>query len=259
MDTEFSKVSLGFAEFVGKLIHETFDAVVSSQNYQFNKHEELQEALNSSVVKFEKLHLHPEETASYILDTYGLMPTAGGQVTEELVKKLKFAFTDAQLESILSKNRFTQLGVELLTANAVQKLVALKKQQLQQMLNFHQATRIVVDSGEIKAKVELYCLNESLVSNKNSKKSRSNSDSMPKVMQSFSVNSIVDSGGNKTPLLEVLDSVTQTKTLIIDKKKIPSAVGNFDQMPGTRLVVNPATPSSSTAFFSEITIKFKTV
>lgn len=43
---DFKEVSLGFAEFVSQLIQETFDAVLSSQNYQLEKYAELEAKMN---------------------------------------------------------------------------------------------------------------------------------------------------------------------------------------------------------------------
>ena len=40
------EVSLGFAEFVSQLIQETFEAILSSQNYQLERYAELQGRLN---------------------------------------------------------------------------------------------------------------------------------------------------------------------------------------------------------------------
>ena len=65
MATDFSKISLGFAEFVSQLMYETFDAILDSQNYQLNKYLELESALNTPNSFFVDKYISEEEFTDF--------------------------------------------------------------------------------------------------------------------------------------------------------------------------------------------------
>ena len=57
--SEFKQVSLGFAEFVGQLLNETFEATLEAQQHQLRRVAELEAALTLPDELF--LHLHVDQ------------------------------------------------------------------------------------------------------------------------------------------------------------------------------------------------------
>jgi hypothetical protein len=82
MPNDFSKVSLGFAEFVSQLIHETFDAILDSQNYQLDKYNELESALNTPNSLFMNKYISKEEYIEFQISFLGFAPEKSIHLTQ---------------------------------------------------------------------------------------------------------------------------------------------------------------------------------
>ena len=76
---DFKEVSLGFAEFVSQLIQETFEAILSSQNYQLEKYLEIESKLNLPNEKFIEEFITVEQIDNKEILFFGF----------ELVKQMK--------------------------------------------------------------------------------------------------------------------------------------------------------------------------
>ena len=61
MAIEFTQVSLGFAEFVGQLLHETFEAVIGAHTHQAERTAQMQSALALSTEEFRVRFVTEEE------------------------------------------------------------------------------------------------------------------------------------------------------------------------------------------------------
>ena len=68
---EIDKVGLGFAEFISQLLHETFEATLSTQQYQAEKYIELSESLNLSVENMFSRYFDDSDISNWIDQTFG--------------------------------------------------------------------------------------------------------------------------------------------------------------------------------------------
>lgn len=277
METEFSKVSLGFAEFVAQLIQETFDAVLESQNYQYGKYLELEEALNTtSDTVFIQKYITQSEIDEQLLGEYGFLPDSKTVLSTDSIKLLKELFRERQdFEKILVKNILTEHGVSKLKEPILQKLLTFKRTQLKMLVSRPELARLHVDSGEIKAKLELFCLNETEtpaavtqppISTKTAAKLPNAKDAIldAKVQPTISKTDFVIKNLSLSKALpikatEIIDKETSLKTILIDKSSLTNKLSSLN-IPTSRLVANPVNASKSTSnLYSEVTIKFKSV
>lgn len=149
----FQEVSLGFAEFVSQLIQETFDAVLSSQNYQLEKYAELQSRLSLPNSTFAALFITPEQvsTKAFLL--------LGKAIEEKmLVDQDLQAFLDDNVDSAVvavDSGELTLAGVVAIQEVVIDLLVEEQKSLLNTLINQSSMANLVVDSGEITAKLEL--------------------------------------------------------------------------------------------------------
>lgn len=277
METEFSKVSLGFAEFVSQLIQETFDAVLESQNYQYGKYLELEEALNTtSDTVFIQKYITEVEIEEQLLQTYGFIPMVKTQLSNDnliLIKELHGEMQD--FENMVSKNTLSSFGVDKLKEFVTNKILNFKRTQLKMLVSRPELARLHVDSGEIKAKLELFCLNETEVSAneaidlpKPAEKVSTPKKGTPipattKISElsksNFTVKNL--SLGKTIPIqaTEVIDKETSLKTILIDKSSLKDRLTPLS-IPTSRLVANPVNSTKSTSnLYSEVTIKFKSI
>lgn len=259
MSNDFSKVSLGFAEFISQLIHETFDAILDSQSYQLDKYSELQNVLNMSNTVFRKSHISDAEFINFQIETLGFLPKRNSILTQENIAFLKAILGNEDFIKSTRKDYLTDFGFNLLEDYCVNKFVDSKKSKLRTLLNHPELARLIVDSGEIKAKLELFCLNESIqqVSNPQLTASKE-ANPLPNIQKTnFDITELKFDKFSNVRVREIFDKQTSLKTLLIDRTSFPKSNYEINTIPTTRLIANPITSSGSTNIFSEVTIKFK--
>lgn len=269
MDNDFSKVSLGFAEFVSQLIHETFDAILDSQNYQIDKYLGLEKALNTANIEFAKKYLSPEEINEHILDEVGFELKANMILTDEQIVSLSYILSEIESKEVI-KSKLNKIQYDEIYNHLLEVLINTKKSKLQMFVERPELARLFVDSGEIKAKLNLFCLNEEI---QPISKPVSKATTNPKLKKetipinekiSFEVKKLdfskIQILGKTTTVMakEVIDKETGLKTILIDKESIKNKEINFN-IPTTRIVANPINSSSSSTISSEVTIKFRSI
>ena len=269
MDNDFSKVSLGFAEFVSQLIHETFDAILDSQNYQIDKYLGLEKALNTANNEFAKKYLSPEEINEHILDEVGFELKANMILTDEQIGTLSTILSEIESKEVI-KSKLNKIQYDVIYYHLLEVLINTRKSKIQMFVERPELARLFVDSGEIKAKLNLFCLNEEIKPvanpvNKTISKTKSAKETMSNIEKvSFEVKKLdfskIQILGKTTTVMakEVIDKETGLKTILIDKESIKNKEINFN-IPTTRIVANPINSSSSSAISSEVTIKFRSI
>ena len=268
MESDFSKVSLGFAEFVSQLIHETFDAILDSQNYQIDKYLGLEKALNTSNSDYKEKYLGDDEINEFLLEELGFEIKPNLVLNENQAIILNNILSKIESnEMIKSKLTSTQFG--LIYNSFLEILVNEKKAKIKMFVERPELARLVVDSGEIKAKLNLFFLNES------SKQPSSNPKRLekpkPSIQDKTSSNSLSfdlkkldfsksQNFGKYTALKakELVDKETGNKIVLIDKESLKDKEINFN-IPTTRIVANPISSSNSSAISSEVIIKFRSI
>lgn len=257
---DFSKVSLGFAEFVSQLLHETFDGVLSAQSYQLEKYIELEKALSLSNQQFKELYIGDEEIKNKEIELLGVSVDEIVNVSNELKVLIKNSFEDFDESGFIVKNKLTASGKSFLKQKTLDKLIAEKKDKLNLLVNKSEMLKVVVDSGEIRAKLELSNLYKSDTANtkqlKSTRKEIVSKSTDTKTTLPLTAKEIDIKGLKVT---EITDPQSLQKTLLIDKSLINKISKQSELSDKVRLVAVPAQVSSSSNLYSEIVIKFKTV
>lgn len=266
---EFNKVSLGFAEFVSQLLHETFDAVLSAQNYQMEKYSELEKALSISEVVFKELYISDEELLAKEIELFGTSITENMIVNENLLKSIISNFPDFNESNGIVKGKLVLTGKEEIKNNLALILVTEKRDKIREMINKSDMVRLMVDSGEIRAKLELTNIYQDNEAKTDDSKSPAETGSIgktkilkkPIITKSANLDfkNIGDlkSSGLKVNIFE--DEVTKQKTVLIDKSSIQKSEIKPSTLPNVRLIATPAQITSNSNLFSEVVIKFKTI
>lgn len=282
---EFSKVSLGFAEFVSKLLHETFDATLSIQQYQLEKFLELEEALNLSTSKFQELYINSEEiedresedvNIKEIEDReneiFGVILEHKMQVSQKLLDGI--AFLKIKEDGIIWNKSLTKKGFVLLRdkvkkilkeerrSEIIEIITQKKKNLIQELINRTDMVKLMIQSGEIRAKLELSNFLEDVVTDKtekntrNEKKKKTTNESLPIPMTS----KLFELSKLRGIKFREISDLQGEKAIIIDKDTIKNKPATINFMPNVRLIAKPAqSKHSSSEFYSEVTIKFKTI
>jgi|GEM_PF-4220774 len=259
---DFSRVSLGFAEFVAQLLHETFDAVLSAQNYQLEKYSELEKALSIPNASFSELYITRDEIEQKQLELFGSLLAEKMKVSDVAASVLAGLLADTDMEKAIEKGTLTSYGYSKASLAITDLIVVEKKGKLTTLINNAQMAKLIVDSGEIKAKLELSNLYESTEAivdkeeNAPTKKTPAKAD-IDKSATSKTGLPLAEM--KKVAIKEVLDPVTKQKTLFMDKEALLKIPGSTQVMPKVRMVATPAQTTSSSNLFSEVTIKFKTI
>lgn len=270
----FNKVSLGFAEFVSQLLHETFEATLSAQNHQMEKYLEIENSLKLPNERFKELYLSDEFLLEKEKDIFGEEITIKMLIDDKKRTIIK-NITDIELPEFNNKY-LKNKGVQVLKEAVLDIVVAERKEIMTQILAKNEMAKLMVDSGEIKAKLELSNLSQETKPPRETppkgreKKEKEDMPTFP-IKESPILpmpiegdieyqplqGQLVGQGGFST--IEIKNPSTNEKTIIIDKGTFS---GNFTptySIPNVRLVAKPATKTSNSNLLSEVTIKFKTV
>jgi hypothetical protein len=262
MENDFSKVSLGFAEFVSQLIHETFDAILDSQNYQIEKYLGLEKALNTSILEFKQKYLSDQEVKDFILEELGFELKANIILKVEQLTALNNIFTEIGTSEAV-KTRLSITQYNLIHSFLLEKLVNEKKSKIRMFVERPELARLFVDSGEIKAKLNLFVLNENTTGTNPMVKKLSAAQTFNE-KTSFEISKLdfsslqnVDKYSNLVAN-EILDKETGEKIILIDKASLINKEINFN-IPTSRIIAKPINTASSTTISSEVTIKFRSI
>jgi hypothetical protein len=263
MENNLTKVSLGFAEFVSQLVHETFDAIVGSQFYQIDKYAELLAVLNTPNNLFRVKYISDEEFKNFQEMYLGFIAKSN-LVVDTKMEVLKLLFEEIVLSEMIINNKLTGFGLEKIEALCENKLIESKKNSIRQFMNEKNNIKLSIESGEIKTRIDLFCLNEgtqeeAILTPKNLTKNSLKENKANIVINkgSFSLKENKLSIGNKyINIQEIVDKETNLTTILIKKQDILAGSKNITSIPTARLVVNPLGSNSATNIFSEVTIKF---
>lgn len=283
----FDKVSLGFAEFVSQLLRETFDAAIFSQNHQIEQYAQLEKSLNLSNDKFYEQYITHEALHEREIEVFGRAITPQSTIDENFVDLVKIIFTD--IKGILHNKKITINGAKIIKNFLIEEIVDEKKAAIQLLINQSESARLVIDSGEIKAKLELSNYSRNVFGNTgiNGPPPRpnlsNNNNSQPEELRRNSVESpepaVDDSSLRETmretrtaPMREgitshrvklngiefdeVSDPATKMKTILINKDSI---ISNKPSLLPVRVIAKPVSGTSNSNLYSEVTIKFKMV
>lgn len=257
----FKTVSLGFAEFVSQLLQETFESILSAQNDQLERFNEFERVLNLSDEQFAAAHLTEDEITDKIIEVFGVEIITGMSVNQELQTIIKHEI--GETEEVVRRRKLTASGSQILRSFAINLLVSTKKTALTQLLNMAETTRLIVDSGEISAKLELACLYGTEAKETTQAKTRVKEVPPTKTEEvnlGTSITTLSKDTELKKPIAikEVVDEQNQT-TLIIDKTQLKESSKINFSIPSVRVTAKPAAMNSSSNLFSEVKIRFKTL
>ena len=156
-------------------------------------------------------------------------------------------------------------------------LVEERKSLIDSLLNKTELARLVVDSGEIKAKLELSNLHDSTngddgINDAGKRVAKGTTPIKANIPDKTTIppkGTIGNTDTNlpegmsdligKIPIKEFIDPNTNFKTLIVDKKSIPERLGVKASIPDVRVVARPVKMTTNSNLYSEVVIKFKTV
>ncbi|MBL9008204.1 MAG: hypothetical protein JNJ46_28350 [Myxococcales bacterium] len=278
MATDFHQVSLGFAEFVSKLLHETYDALLSAQDHQLERILDQEEMLRWPTEVFRERCVRDEDLAAQEQRWFGMMLAERTPLSPALEEQIRALVPEDQLKAALARP-LSKAAIETIRKALAARFVEEQKQRLRALLDVQRSTRLLVDSGEIRAKLELSNLRQSETPGSpqgatqprvEPSEARPASPSEPRqpVPPSEVLTSpaeaphvsaaLLDSTRRELPLREIIDPTTQQKILIVDRRALMSLSGRASAMPSVRLIATPARQSSSAALLSEVTIRFKT-
>lgn len=252
--SDFSKVSLGFAEFVSQLLHETYDASLSAQNYQLEKHSELEKALSLSTEKFIESYVSDEEIKEKEHEVFGGELQRGMPLNEEQVTIVEEYIPDYKELKILEGNKITGENMDLLRTIAPDMIVEERKDKLQNMLRTYEGARLVIDSGEIRAKLELSNLTESTSGGSANTRSATTSSRVAapteKQVTPTKEQFVQQSAVNQAPSLPVKnvpDPDSNQNIVIVDKKSVIGGKDYQAVIPNLRMVAAPVKATSTSS------------
>ena len=268
--TDYTQVALGFSEFVGQLLSETFEATINAQQYQLGRYAEMDAMVSLPDVEFLLRYVDPQLIIDRELIIAGA-PIARQMDVPVARQALILQLTEEYEEqSVIFKNRLTNYGFDALRAVIDAMVVREQKSQISALLARMEQARLVVDSGEITAKLELTSVFQTQTTDtattdataKTAVKSTLTKTPLTadalltatpdKGTLALSTASLYD--GIKT--LE--DPVTKETTLLFDKEVLDKAVNTGADAP-VRITAKPIASSATSSVFSEVTIRFKTI
>ncbi|MEC8444570.1 MAG: hypothetical protein VXZ05_10220 [Pseudomonadota bacterium] len=342
--TDYTHVALGFSEFVGQLLTETFEATLNAQQYQLSRYAELEAMADLPDDEFRLRYVDPQAILNREI-AYAGAPIARQMEVPDSRQDLILELTEEyEAQSVIFKNRLTNYGFEALREVIDGQIVQEQKSQLRALLARMEQARLVVDSGEITARLTLNSVFQSPTSSDDAalpeganvksaalmsgttdntgdqqgtksaaedsgSETKANTKAMarmaieparlaaeavlnsPKVPTDGSAidggsvdpapkvpvdSAPIDSGSvTPEPKLPGSDTVSGTKerydgikmledpisketTLLFDKEVLDKAVNSGSDAP-VRITAKPVNSSATSAVFSEVTIRFKTV
>lgn len=261
----YEKVSLGFAEFTAKLIEESFEAILSAQEYQIERYAKLTRAING------------EENVPGLISS------------DDVESEIELRFDSPLDEGAVISNKVSQLltlyspdlaikGGEVLTAEQAQDIrdvvsEALYEEKigvLSSLLTQTIPPRIMVSEGEITTKLELsnFMPEEVIPPAGKADNQKAKPAIRGKAAAKLPLPDVAIANPNdrnfgffdRIPVQRVTDP-DGGKVIMVGK---PTAASNIATQPSVfipdlRLIAKPATQSSKSSMLAQLTIRFKTV
>lgn len=253
MATEGSleRVNLGMSEFIAKLIDETMEAVIDAQNTQNEQIASIRMASLQSLEEFASKNVSDSEAVSYLSNL--IAPTTlpvVGKIFDMIFFQNKLDMTFIAGDFILSKraNTLTQQGYDAMLLQC-KILQSEQKHEMFKLLFRDGLPKIVIDNGEITAKVAFTAVSSSTTSSKvDSALKKAATDSK-----------IVTPSIGSVEKLSLDGKTTLIKANTTDKI---SQVGGDKYLPETKIILENASQSnnsSTTSLYGEVTLRFKTI
>ena len=254
---DFKEVSLGFAEFVSQLVQETFDAILSSQNYQLERLAEIQTQLDMSIEDFASLFLSDVEKEEIIKSFFSSSIKVGMKPNNALLAIMEEHFESPT--SLLNEKKLTEEGYIALRVLALETPVEEKRAVLRALVNGSNLSKLMVDSGEISAKVELNNMyNAEAAEALDEKKEESTKTSASKAKLSGLKGKLNLTGFKRDIKIdEIINSETGKSTILVGKGELQEIANTTSRLPGVRLAVTPTKLNSSSNLFAEVKIHFR--
>lgn len=254
MPTEESleKVNLGMCEFIAKLIDETMEAVIDAQNTQNEQLATIRIASLQSSEEFASKNISDKEAIIYLSNLMAptILPSVGKIFDAVLFQnKLNFTFIEGDYITNKRGNYLTQQGYDAMLLQC-KIILSEQKHEMFKLLFRDGLPKIVIDSGEITAKVAFTAV------------SNSSSSSTKPVLKKAATDSKLEISSIKINPLEtkILDGkTTLIKTNSTDKI---SKITGDKYLPDTKIILENANQSSNnatTSLFGEVTLRFKTI
>lgn len=251
------EVSLGFAEFVSQLLHETFDAIISSQNHQLDRIEEITSLNTLSDEDIATRFITEDDIQAHITVLLGA-PLASPQLLTAPIETIIAEYGDSNVPYVDQENQLNVEGVDLLFQVARQSLIENKRSTFEILLNKISEQRLIVSEGEIKAKMELSTMYESNdetgsegeSKQKARKRERGRNDFIGKRSRTQLT------PPDKTMIRRIHDVNSNMDLVFVDHGKVKQMESIDHRIPDARLIAKPVTTKSSSNLYSEITIKF---
>ena len=297
--SDYTQVALGFSEFVGQLLTETFEATINAQQYQLSRYAELEAMADLPDEEFLIRYVDPQTVLNREI-AYAGAPIARQMEVPASRQPLLLELTEEYEEqSVIFKNRLTNYGFDSLREVIDSMVVSEQKSQLRALLARMEQARLVVDSGEITAKLELNSVyqapqstdGETALPDASTVKSARLAMSTPLTTDVATANT-TDVDPVKTPV----DSTTDSGKVPVDSEPVKPSIDNLAMLDrsiydgiktledpltkettllfdkevldkavntGTdgpvRITAKPLASSATSSVFSEVTIRFKTV
>lgn len=248
--SDFQYVGLGFAEFVGQLMTETFEATLNAQQYQLRRFMELQDAIDLPDEQFLQQYVEDDTILNREILIAGAPLARQMIIPAERQAYILEMTEEFEEESVIYKNRLTNYGFESLREVIRTSLAAEKKSSLSALLARMEQARLVVDSGEISAKLELSSLYQ------NTADTASASDTV--AVKKLAAGSVAELSLASSGIKELVDKATLDKTVLLDADMLDKTLTAKADSP-VRISAKPLPASTSGSMYSEVTIRFKTV
>lgn len=265
----FTLVSLGFAEYVSQLLHETFEATLGARDYQFERYLEIEEALAMPIHQFRERYISDEDLESFETELFGGPVSKNLDATEALEELVMQLAPELSGSQIIYRKKLTYRAMEILSKHALEKLHARKRINLSAILNKFQESAMIVDSGEIKTKLQLRSLART-----NSQLQQQPITQLPKSEQVRESETVEDTSDEDSPTIEpipsrvveyggvqvseLIDPKTKGKILLVDHRSLSNQLNVRRTLPNVRIIATPLSGSTSAMLDSEITIRFRT-
>jgi hypothetical protein len=252
-EESLEKVNLGMAEFIAKLIDETMEAVIDAQNTQNEQLATIRIASLQSLEEFASKNVSDTEAVSYLsnLIAPSILP-AVGKIFDINLFQSKLNITFIAGDFVLNKRGYylTQQGYDAMVLQC-KIMMSEQKHEMLKLLFRDGLPKIVIDNGEITAKVAFTAVSNS------SSSTKANS-----VLKTAAIDSKVDKLTLAPNLMDkkLLDGkTTLIKTNTTDKI---SKISGDKYLPETKIILenaNQSSNSSTTSLYGEVTLRFKTI
>ncbi|MBK8260474.1 MAG: hypothetical protein IPK80_03950 [Nannocystis sp.] len=267
---ELRDVGLGFAEFVGQLLCETFDAVLNAQQHQIQRRLELVEALAMSDAAFKARFIGAELVRDREARIFGARLEPGMRLSSAQELALAELSSAPRVDS-RAVSEPVPLSVNDVTAAraAIESLlVREQRDQIAGLLHRIQEMHLIVDQGEITAKVELSTVARvgdapPEMALRSTRTETTSGSSAPRETREAEAEapgaSIRDAAAAALSLggRIIVDPETKRTTVLFDRQALERA-GRTAQDSPLRVTARPITSTSQAMTSSQVTIRFRT-